>query len=235
MDIIVNSIWGKIVWYRNIGTQRRPKLAAQQPIEVEWAGRPPKPAWNWWRPEGQNLATQWRTTPVVMDFDNDGLNDLIMLDHEGYLALFQRVKRNRKLLLLPGRRIFSGERNSVFDSIQRPRNEIDGLLRMNDGVAGKSGRRKFCFVDWDLDGLLDILVNSQNINFLQNVSKNQTQCLYRDRGMVDDRILAGHTTSPTLVDWNRDGLPDLLAGAEDGFLYYLENPHPKGAVRIRQP
>jgi hypothetical protein len=46
-------------------------------------------------------------------------------------------------------------------------------------------------------------------------------------GMVDNRILAGHTTSPTVVDWNKDGIPDLLVGAEDGFLYYMRNPHTK--------
>ena len=44
---------------------------------------------------------------------------------------------------------------------------------------------------------------------------------------VDDRILAGHTTSPTTVDWDRDGIRDLLVGAEDGFLYYMKNPHRK--------
>ena len=224
-DILVNSIWGKVVWYQNIGTRRRPRLAAQQPIEVEWEGRPPKPAWNWWRPEGHNLATQWRTTPVVMDYNQDGLNDLIMLDHEGYLALFQRAKRGEKLLFLPGKRLFSGQGTSAFDSIQRPKNKTDGLLRMNDGVAGKSGRRKFCFADWDLDGRLDLMVNSRNINFLRNLSKDDARCVFSDEGMVDDRILAGHTTSPTIVDWNRNGVPDLLAGAEDGFFYYLKNPH----------
>ena len=234
-DIVVNSIWGKVVWYKNIGTRRQPKLAAQQPIEVEWTGQPPKPVWNWWQPEGKNLATQWRTTPVVMDYDRDGLKDLIMLDHEGYLALFQRAKRNGKLLLLPGKRVFSCENGSSFDSIQRPKNKTGGALRMNDGMAGKSGRRKSCFADWDLDGRLDLLVNSQNINFLRNVSQDETQCIFSEEGMVDSRILAGHTTSPTMVDWNRDGVPDLLVGAEDGFLYYLKNPHSKGTVKIRQP
>ena len=33
--------------------------------------------------------------------------------------------------------------------------------------------------------------------------------------------------SPTVVDWNGDGVPDLLAGAEDGHLYYLRNPRVK--------
>jgi hypothetical protein len=226
-DIVVNSIWGKVLWFENTGTRQKPQLALAQPIEVEWRGKPPKPAWTWWEPEGKILATQWRTTPVVIDYDKDGLNDLVMLDHEGYLALFKRAKRNERLILLPGERIFSSEDASVFDSMHRSKNKRGGLLRMNNGSAGKSGRRKFCFVDWDLDGRLDLMVNSQNISFLRNVSSDNKTYVFRDEGLVADHILAGHTTSPTIVDWNEDGIPDLLVGAEDGFFYYLKNPNSK--------
>ncbi len=212
-DIVVNSIWGKVLFCRNIGTRQKPKLAPAQPIEVEWSGSPPGPAWNWWEPEGKTLAAQWRTTPVVIDYDGDGLNDLVMLDHEGYLALFQRAKRNEQLVLLPGNRIFTSK--------------MGGLLRMNDGTAGKSGRRKLCFTDWDIDGRLDLMVNSRNINFLRNVSADKNTHVFSDQGLVSDRTLAGHTTSPTIVDWNKDGIPDLLVGAEDGFFYYMKNPHSK--------
>ena len=62
-DIVLNSIWGSVVWYENEGTRREPRLKAAQPIEVEWPGTPPKPAWNWWSPQGKQLVTQWRTTP----------------------------------------------------------------------------------------------------------------------------------------------------------------------------
>ena len=226
-DIVVNSIWGKVLWYKNVGTRHNPKLAAGLPIEVEWAEEPAKPVWNWWQPEGKTIATQWRTTPAVLDYDKDGLNDLVMLDHEGYLVLFRRARKDNRLVLLPARRVFTCENISVFDSIHRAKNKTGGLLRMNDGAAGKSGRRKFCFADWDLDGRLDILANSQNVTFLRNVSTDQNKHVFNVAGMVDNRILAGHTTSPTTVDWNKDGIPDLLVGAEDGFFYYMKNPHMK--------
>jgi len=224
-DIIINSIWGKVIWYRNIGTARSPKLAAAQPIEVEWHGKPLKPAWNWWDPKGRQLVTQWRTTPAVIDLNGDGLNDLIMLDHEGYLSLFERVRRNGELKLLPGKRLFTAEGVSVFDRKGAPQNENGGLLQLNPDRAGKSGRRKMCLVDWDSDGRLDLLVNSQNVNFMRNVSTNKKKYVFMDMGNVDDRILAGHTTSPAVVDWDKNGVPDLLVGAEDGHLYYLKNPY----------
>ena len=43
-----------------------PNLAAAEPIEVAWTGKPPKPAWNWWSPKNNNLVTQWRRTPDIL-------------------------------------------------------------------------------------------------------------------------------------------------------------------------
>ncbi|MFC2115864.1 FG-GAP repeat domain-containing protein [Bacteroidota bacterium] len=229
-DLVVNSIWGKVIWYRNLGGEpdgkpgeadRKPVLDNPQPILVEWTGEATKPEWNWWDPDGKELATQWRTTPVVWDQNEDGLNDLVMLDHEGFLAFFQRTKKDGQLLLMPGERIFTG-RDADRDG--NPVVDESGLLRLNPGIAGKSGRRKICVVDWDGDGLEDLLVNSKNVNFLKNMGDSAGFVRIRYMGLVDSLLLAGHTTSPTIVDWNKDGQPDLLVGAEDGHFYYLENP-----------
>ena len=226
-DIVANSIWGKVHWCRNVGSRRQPKLAAAQPVEVQWPGEPPKPSWNWWRPEGKNLATQWRTTPAVVDLTGDGLNDLVMLDHEGYLALFERKRVGGALELLAPKRAFVSDGPAVFDSGHQARSEETGVLRLNDGVAGRSGRRKLCLVDWDCDGRTDVLVNSRNVDFLRNTDECDGLIVLKPMGPVSSRRLAGHTTSPTTVDWDADGTPDLLVGAEDGCFYYLRNP---GAV-----
>ncbi|MEM9658609.1 MAG: hypothetical protein AAF961_09640, partial [Planctomycetota bacterium] len=53
---------------------------------------------------------------------------------------------------------------------------------------------------------------------------------FEDRGPLCEARLAGHTTSPTTVDWDRDGRRDLLLGAEDGHFYYYprsKTPHEK--------
>lgn len=211
LDLIVNSIWGKVQWYRNVGEPGQARLEAAQSVRVDWPAdtTPPKPAWTWWNPAPHELATQWRTTPVVIDLDQDGLLDLVMLDHEGYLALYRRKRVEDQLWLEPGRRVFT-------DSTGAP-------LQLNAGVAGRSGRRKFCFADWDGDGRLDLLVNSSSVNLLRNVSTEQRPWSFVDEGPIDARKLAGHTTSPTVVNWDGDGKPDLLIGAEDGHFYYLPN------------
>jgi len=223
-DIIVNSILGKIVWFKNIGKIGAPQLAASKPIEVEWNTPVPKPAWNWWQPEEKELVTQWRTTPVVIDLNKDGLNDLLIIDHEGYLSMFERFMKNGQLKLHPGKRIFQAKAVSKFNSKGIGQNKSNGLLQLNNKQAGRSGRRKFCIADWDNDGKPDLLVNSVNINFLRNISTVKNEYLFIDSGKVHSRILAGHTTCPTVVDWDKNGFLDLLIGAEDGHFYYLINP-----------
>ncbi len=220
LDLVVNSIWGKVIWYRNEGTRKGPKLAAAEPLRVKWDGKPPKPDWNWWVPEKDELATQWRTTPVVVDWNGDGLNDLVMLDHEGYLAFFERQREGTKLVLLPGRR-------TICDGNGKP-------LRLNERTAGKSGRRKLCIIDWNGDGKLDLLANSKNTDLYLNRGKREGNVILAHVGPMAAQKLAGHTTSPTTVDWDRDGVRDLLIGAEDGRFYYQSHKdtqaHLKGAV-----
>jgi hypothetical protein len=206
-DLIVNSIWGKIIWYENMGTRTKPLLAAAKPIEVEWEGQAPKPEWNWWNPEGKALVTQWRTTPVATDWTGDGLTDLVMLDHEGFLALYRREKRGDKLVLMPGERVFRMEGE-------------ESPLRLNDGKAGKSGRRKMVIVDFDGDGRRDIILNSQNATFYRNMGSKNGITRFKDMGLMDERKLAGHSSSPTMIEFSKESVPALLIGAEDGYFYY---------------
>jgi hypothetical protein len=212
-DIIVNSILGKVMWFKNTGTRTQPRLAPAEPVEVEWEGEQPRLAWGWMKPEGKGLLTQWRTTPFAVDWNKDGLMDLVMLDHEGYLAFFERVKRGRKLLLLPPKRVLCNEKGEP--------------LRLNAKTAGGSGRRKICVVDWDGDGKLDILLNSSSANFLHQVDAHDGKWFFKDEGPLVKQNIEGHDVSPAAVDWNGDGIPDFVGGAEDGHFYYLKNPRGK--------
>ena len=84
--------------------------------------------------------------------------DLVMLDHEGYLAFFERKLIGDNLMLLPGQRIFHGVNGSVFSSKNEVEEELPGVLRLNYREAGGSGRRKLCLLDWDNDGDLDLFI-----------------------------------------------------------------------------
>ncbi|MDO5580293.1 MAG: FG-GAP-like repeat-containing protein [Planctomycetia bacterium] len=208
-DLIVNSIFGKVIWYKNRGPKGGVQLDPPRPICVEWSGDQPRLKWGWMNPNGKELLTQWRTTPVVFDWNQDQLPDLIMLDQEGYLAYFERYRDGKDLKLKAPQRIFT-------DAAGKP-------IQLNKSRAGGSGRRKICIADYDGDGKYDFLVNSKNAVLYRQIREKDGKYLFEECGQIDSRPISGHSTSPTMVDFNNDGIMDPLIGAEDGHFYYKRN------------
>ena len=142
------------------------------------------------------------------DLNNDGLCDLVGLDYQGYLVFYERYEENGVLKLKEGERIFY----------------LDGApLRLNDGEFGKSGRIKFVIVDWDGDGLLDVVVGNKTAVFYKTVKIEDEKYHLENKGELSSGSIAGHNQGLTVVDFNADGKPDLVFGSESGYFYYLEN------------
>ena len=133
-----------------------------------------------------------------------------MLDVEGYLAFFERYRDDNGELKL------ASPKHVLVDASGVP-------LRLNSSRAGGSGRRKICVVDYNNDGLLDILANGKNADLYLQIPSKDGLSRFVLVGEIDPLPIKGHSTSPTVVDFNNDGVLDPFIGAEDGHFYYKVN------------
>ncbi|MGI9244966.1 MAG: exo-alpha-sialidase, partial [Verrucomicrobiales bacterium] len=210
-DILVNSIWPKLQLLRNT-----PSGLSGGALPF-WSAEAP-PTFYWWQTLAENLQTQWRTTPIATDFDADGRLDLVILDQEGYLTCQSRAREETRIFL---------------DEQLKP-------IRLNAGSAGRSGRVKLAVVDWDSDGRLDILTNSENATWWRNCQDaGSGRVILKRIGNLARRNVAGHTSSPTVCDFDRDGKPDLIVGSENGRLYFIRHEDcvsfPAGQLQAGEP
>lgn len=209
-DIVFNSIWSRIGLLRNDEGRL---------VEVDAIAnvRETPPVWYWWQSPSQASLTQWRTTPVAIDFDQDGRHDLVALDQEGYLTLRSQWG--------PAKRIFVSEDHAP--------------VRLNKRSAGGSGRIKLAVVDWDGDGRLDLLVNSENATWYRNCEDRDGKVVLKKIGNLARRNVAGHTSSPAVCDFDANGKPDLLVGAENGRIYHIHHDdcvqYDEAALRAKPP
>lgn len=80
-------------------------------------------------------------------------------------------------------------------------------------------------VDYNSDGLMDLVSGDRNgfFNvFIRNPDSSLTahyQLLLADSTILD----VGYNSQPAVVDWNGDGMKDLLLGTETGYLQFYPN------------
>jgi predicted neuraminidase len=196
LDIVYNSILGRIGLLR--GTDN-PTLVERAAFDTGIRELPPK--WYWWQSPQSDTLTQWRTTPLALDFTGDGHLDLVGLDQQGYLTLRKDGRT--------ANRIFVDEDNQP--------------IRLTAGTCGRSGRVKLAMGDWDSDGRIDLLVNSKNATWYRNCAERDGRIVLKKVDDLTDRDVSGHTCSPTLGRFDSTGKQGLVIGAEDGFIYYIRH------------
>lgn len=117
--------------------------------------------------------------PEVVDWDGDGIHDIIAGNSQGYLLFFKNVGTDDRPRLLPAERIIAGGEpvhvQGGYSSIQGP-------------GEGRWGYTCPTVVDWDGDGTFDILTNDINGDhlFYKNIGTttdpvlDRGKCLYLD-------------------------------------------------------
>ena len=164
----------------------------------------------------------------MIDWNRDGLPDVVAMDIEGYLVLHERFSDNGELKLGRGQRIFL--------------NQDGDPMRVNTERLGNSGRIKFDLADWDGDGDRDYIQvtatfgEKNNVWLFENTGSDQAPCFVK-RGDMVDVVLRSHTCAPSVFDYDGDGQMDMLIGAEDGHFYafsrfYIDHKNRLEARRV---
>ena len=191
-DLLVGQLAnGKIRLYLNAGTDAQPVFNAFTYIQSSSTDITTTYGLYW---EGSR--------PVVVDFNNDGLKDLVVGEYAGSIRLYTNVGTDAAP-------VFNG-----YSLIQ-----VGGV----DYYVPSGSCSMPVVVDWDNDGAKDIVVGDENgdVYLLLNTGTDAAPAFASDAAIPN--VSVTWDASPTVVDWNGDGKKDILLGQYDGSVLYFEN------------
>ena len=167
---------------------------------------------------GSDVKVNARAVPALRDWDGDGDVDLIVGAHDSHVRVY----------------LNDGTSTSI-PHLQAPQIVQDA----GADLAVPSFRAAPDFVDFTGDGVTDLLTGNTNGQLLLYPNTGTVQApafdgyvLATSEGAVID--LPGSPRSrPFVTDWNADGLPDVLVGAEDGQVHLYQGvPEPATAALL---
>jgi hypothetical protein len=136
-----------------------------------------------------------------VDFNDDGYLDLIAGEREGYVNFFSR-KADGTLTEEPD-------------------------IAANKAVIDVGTNSAPHVIDWDEDGLLDLLIGSDDsqkiIVYLNSGTASEYQFTTPTEVMCNNASIAYRRCIPHVDDLDLDGKKDLIIGEDNGCIYFLQN------------
>mgnify|MGYP003864868753 CR=1 FL=1 len=149
--------------------------------------------------------------PVFFDYNNDGLQDLIVAN-DGIYDVNQSKQIGKVALLL-------NTGTSTNPSFNLENTDMDTLSQYNI-VSMKP-----TFGDLDNDGDDDMLIGAFNgqVHYFKNIAAIGNKANFEIETPIYQSIDVGANSAPVLFDIDNDGLLDLIIGEQDGNLNYFKN------------
>ncbi len=156
-----------------------------------------------------------------MDFNADGKKDLVSGDTKGQVWFFENVGTDEAPVLAEGVRIESDGKPIIgFNSAYRGNKPADYDEMM--GIYSKLD-----MADYDDDGLFDILIgHTSPAKHLIVVYKNigtKGEPKFAKPVPIELPESKMSRPSPFLIDWDKDGVNDLVCGTDRPQIYFFRN------------
>ena len=189
----LHNIW----YYKNTGTNSVPQFAFQSTSFLV----------------DQMLDVGEASCPVLFDADADGLKDLIT----GNYGVFQCGAGTYK----HGLHLYKNIGSLMSPVFQLIDSDFAGI----NAVNSITGPVFPAFGDLDSDGDEEMIIGSENgkMIYYENTAGPGNPASFPVPTSNYMGIDVGNTSTPQLIDLNRDGLLDIISGAENGHINYYEN------------
>jgi hypothetical protein len=186
-DIVTGEYNGNIRIYLNTGTESNPVFSGHTLLKVA----------------GAAFDAGYYSTVHVVDWNENGKKDLLVGESLGYVYLLINTGSNS---------------NPVFAGYT---NVKDGSGNLDVGDVSSPA-----VMDLNGDGKKDLLVGEKegNLHFFENKGTNEApafsgKVLLETGGKVFD---CSFYSRSIVVDWENDGVLDILCGSNNGFVYYIK-------------
>lgn len=137
-----------------------------------------------------------------MDYDDDGMLDLVVGDRDGFIHHYRRTSESPITL--------TQEVDLVCDTL---------LIDVGYNAAP-------CIVDWDEDGEIDLLLGNETGKIRLYINDTiDTDPVWNSYTFIENSgsPISHYRNCPQVYDMNMDGRKDILVGENSGLIYYYEN------------
>lgn len=150
--------------------------------------------------------------PVLFDYDNDGLSDLVISK-----ATFDEASGNYKT----GLYLYKNTGTQTLPSFEYVTNDFAGLAALNLYISPAYP----AFGDLDGDNDKDMIIGLEDglFHYYENTAPSGMSAVFT--GPVGNYMSmdAGKYATPQLFDLDRDGKLDIICGNQRGTIYYYKN------------